>query len=243
MIIHTKTVKVYCSNKPWMSKEVRASLQRKKLSFNQGGPSALNAAKRGLRVEILRATQKYRSRVESKLAEKNLSSAWSGMKTSAGIQQIKSTYITIDDFRSNCELANALNKFHLRFEQFDFREEVKSLRCYLKDNQHFVLEQREVEKSSLSLKTKKSPGPDRISGTLLKSCAKQLSSIFHYIFNVSLNQQSLPKLWKLAVIISFPKVNRPKVLNDFKLVALTSLLMKTFEKLVKSDFKGDSACT
>lgn len=95
----------------------------------------------------------------------------------------------------------------MRFDQFDFSEEVQSLRDKLKDDQHFV----EVEKFLLSLKTSKSPGPDKISGILLKSCAKQLSPIFYHIFNVSLSQQKVPKLWKQAEIIPVPKINRPKI--------------------------------
>ena len=88
-----------------------------------------------------------------------------------------------------------------------------------------VLEQREVEKCLLSLKINKSPGPDKISGILLKSCAKQLSPIFHPIFNVSLSQQKVPRL--STELIPVPKVSRPKTLNDFRPVALTSLLMKS----------------
>jgi len=68
-----------------------------------------------LRNEISRAKQKYKTKVESKLANKNLSAAWSDMKTMAGIKQTKGTYITVDGFGSNCDLASALNKFYLRF--------------------------------------------------------------------------------------------------------------------------------
>ena len=148
MIIPTKTIKVYPNNKPWMSKEVRAHLQQKKFSFNSGGPAEQQVAKRELRTEILRAKQRYKAKVESKLAENNLSAAWSGIKTMAGIKQTKSTHITIDGFGSNCDLASALNKFYLRFDQFDFSEEGRSLRDSLKNDQHFALEQREVESAS-----------------------------------------------------------------------------------------------
>ena len=41
--------------------------------------------------------------------------------------------------------------------------------------------------------------------------------MFHYIFNTSLQVQHVPKL------------------NDFRPAALTSILMKTFEKLVRSE--------
>ena len=161
-----------------MSKQVRVHLPLKKLAFNCGRPSELQAANRELRNEISPAKQKYKTSVESKPADKNLSAAWSGMKTMTGIKQMKGTYIAINGFGSNRDLASALNKFYLRFDQFDFSEEVKSLRDNLKDDQHLVLEQRKVEKCLLSLKTNKSP--DKISGTLLKSTKQQSNLSSHF---------------------------------------------------------------
>lgn len=90
------------------------------------------------------------------------------------------------------------------------------------------------------LKANKSPGPDSICGRLLKSCAKELSPVFHEIYNKSLKTKHVPILWKDAVIIPVPKCTGPKMINDFRPVALTSVLMKIFEKLVRSEIlKGD----
>ena len=52
---------------------------------------------------------------------------------------------------------------------------------------------------------------------------------------MSLQLQSVPKVWKHATIIPVAKTKHPKELNDFRPVALTSLVMKTFEKIVKQD--------
>lgn len=87
MIIPTKMIKVYPNNIPWMTKAVKSSLQRKTLSLRQGEVPEREAAKKELKVEILKAKRKYRAKVENKLADGNLASAWSGMKTIAGIQQ------------------------------------------------------------------------------------------------------------------------------------------------------------
>ncbi|KAK0147386.1 hypothetical protein N1851_013149 [Merluccius polli] len=96
--------------------------------------------------------------------------------------------------------------------------------------------------AGINMKRKEMSGrPDKISGILLKSCARQLSPIFHHIFNVSLSQQKVPRLWKQAEMIPVPKVSKPKMLNDFRPVALTSLLMKSFEKIVKSELLGRTA--
>jgi len=141
----------------------------------------------------------------------------------------------MDGFSTNRELANSLNNFYLRFDQFDFKDEVDELRYKFKDKHHLILDQGAVENSFFSQKLNKSPGPDNICGKLLKYCAGQLSSIFHDIFNMSLYLQHVPKLWKQAVIIPVPKSNSPKVLNDLRPVALTSLVMKSFEKLVNME--------
>ncbi|KAK0132217.1 hypothetical protein N1851_032981 [Merluccius polli] len=51
----------------------------------------------------------------------------------------------------------------------------------------------------------------------------------------------MPRLWKQAELIPVPKVSRPKTLNNFRPVTLTSLLIKSFEKIVKSELLGRTA--
>ena len=54
------------------------------------------------------------------------------------------------------------------------------------------------------------------------------------IFQTSLDTAIIPTVWKTSSVIPIPKPNHPKQLNDYRPVALTSLVMKTLEKLVKS---------
>lgn len=56
--------------------------------------------------------------------------------------------------------------------------------------------------------------------------AKQLNTPFHYIFNKSLEAQLVPEVWKDAVVVPVPKSNTPKTLNDFRPVALTSVVIR-----------------
>nr|XP_029131377.1 uncharacterized protein LOC114917641 [Labrus bergylta] len=42
----------------------------------------------------------------------------------------------------------------------------------------------------------------------------------------------VPDLWKTSCIVPIPKKGRPSALNDYRPVALTSRVMKTFERLV-----------
>ncbi len=50
-----------------------------------------------------------------------------------------------------------------------------------------------------------------------------------------LQTQHVPTIWEDAVVVPVPKSNCPKTVGDFRPVALTSVLMKTFEKLVRSE--------
>lgn len=68
---------------------------------------------------------------------------------------------------------------------------------------------------------------------MLISCAEQLGLIFNHIFQLSLNHQWVPEIWKPSTIIPMAKHYQPKVLNDFIPIALTSLVMKCFERLIK----------
>jgi len=76
---------------------------------------------------------------------------------------------------------------------------------------------------------KKSPGPDKIGGRLIKVCAEQLAPVFCNVFQRTLALQRVPKLWKEATVVPVPKTTRAVTLNDFRPIALTSLIMKCFE--------------
>ncbi|KAI3362648.1 hypothetical protein L3Q82_001632 [Scortum barcoo] len=78
------------------------------------------------------------------------------------------------------------------------------------------------------------PGPDGIPGRALKVCADQLADVFADIFNMSLLQSVVPTCFKETIIVPVPKKTKILSLNDYRPVALTSTIMKCFERLVKS---------
>ena len=74
------------------------------------------------------------------------------------------------------------------------------------------------------------PGPDGISGHVLKTCASQLSGIFRSIFQASLSSHIIPILWNTSTVVPLPKKAHPVIPNDFRPIDLTSHVMKSFEK-------------
>ncbi len=73
-----------------------------------------------------------------------------------------------------------------------------------------------------------------------KACAVQLSSIFTLIFNRSLELCEVPSCFKRSTVIPVPK--KPKItgLNDYRPIALTSVVMKSFERLVLAHLKDST---
>ena len=83
-----------------------------------------------------------------------------------------------------------------------------------------------MESLFTKLNVKKAAGPDSISGKLLKVCASQLCSVFANLFNWFLRECCVPSY------LSNPQEKNPSSLNDYRPVALASIVMKCFEKLV-----------
>ncbi|KAI3363146.1 hypothetical protein L3Q82_011787 [Scortum barcoo] len=65
-------------------------------------------------------------------------------------------------------------------------------------------------------------------GRALKVCADQLADVFADIFNMSLLQSVVPTCFKETIIV--PKKTKIFCLNDYRPVALTSTIMKCFER-------------
>ena len=86
--------------------------------------------------------------------------------------------------------------------------------------------------------TRKAPGPDRVSPSVLKACAEQLAPVFADIFNRSLDLCTVPDCFKSATIVPVPKRAKVSSLNDYRPVALTSVVMKVLERIVLSQLKS-----
>ena len=83
-------------------------------------------------------------------------------------------------------------------------------------------------------KANKAPGPDGIPGRLLKECAIELGPVFQPLFKQSVDIGVIPTIWKTSVVVPVPKMSSPSELNHFRPVALTSIVMKCFERLILS---------
>ena len=132
--------------------------------------------------------------------------------------------------------ADRLNSFYARFDNKDFSEEhlkrkSELLKCIANEDPIEISED-EVIKNFSKISTKKSSGPDKIGGKILKSCSSSLLYIIHKLFNLSVSAFKMPSVWKIGELIPVSKKPLPKVDNDLRPVTLTSILSKCFERIM-----------
>ncbi len=227
MCIPTRTHLTYNNDKPWFTAKLRQLRQAKEDAYRTGDKVLYKQAKYTLEKEIRVAKRNYSGKLRNKLSSSDSASVWKGMK------DITSYKTPSPSTLENQQLADNLNEFYwkntihtscnpppptpaLQISEDDMRQVFK------KNNR------------------RKAPGPDGVSPACLKTCADQLATIFTQIFNRSLELCEVPSCFKRSTIIPVPK--KPKItgLNEYRPVALTSVAMKSFERLVLAYLKAST---
>ena len=94
-----------------------------------------------------------------------------------------------------------MNKFFTRFEKLDFSSDYADLKSSLSPCGNTVHDQKTVAKYLKATNVNKSRGPDGICGRTLQYCADQLSRVFRYRFQTSVDTATIPTIWKTSTII------------------------------------------
>ena len=96
---------------------------------------------------------------------------------------------------------------------------------------HTEISRDDVASVFKNVKINKAVGPHKITGKLIKTCHLQLCSVFHVLFQLCVELGDIPLQWKAAEIVPISKKPNP-VLNYYKPIALTSMLIKSFVGIV-----------
>ncbi len=162
----------------------------------------------------VRATKlRYRERIESHFQLNDSRRMWQGLRTICAFGNKSSAEVRADSATLPISASGSIRQSS--------------------DNHVITVSVDEVRRALKRVNVRKAAGPDGITGRVLRSCADQLAGLFTSIFNESLATSVIPTSFKKSIIISVPKNNKPSCLNDYRPVALTSIVMKVFERLVK----------
>lgn len=95
----------------------------------------------------------------------------------------------------------------------------------------------DVQKALKGLAPEKPPGPDLIEPYFLKIAADCVAQPLTYLFNLTLESNTIPKIWKSAFVCPLLKGGDPSNLNNYRPISNLSVLAKTLESLVSDQMK------
>ncbi len=230
----TVTIKTFSNQKPWVDRTIRDAVNHRTAAYNagilSGNMSEYKASCNALRRAVRAAKRRYSERIESHFQLNDSRHMWQGLKTICSSGNTSSVEVRADPL-----LAEELNTFYGRFERnggatLPYSSSASSRQS---SNHVFTVSEDDVRRELRRVNVRKAAGPDGITGSVLRSCADQLAGLFTSIFNESLATSVVSTPFKKSVIIPVPKNSKPSCLNDFRPVALTSTVMKVFERLLK----------
>ena len=132
-VIPTKQITVFSNNKSWITKDLKAVLNKKKRVFFQGTTEEKKQVNKEVKAAIRQAKQLYKQTVELKFIGGNFRDAWKGIKNMAAVNMMT------DPFRSKVRLQGVggeslpemFNDFFTRFEEHNFSSYMSDLKSSL----------------------------------------------------------------------------------------------------------------
>ena len=229
LCVEKTTITKYPNSNVWFNKSVRKCIIDKDKAYKNKlkDPATYRSAKSKLRKEICVAKSQHKDKLNEHFNTKDSKKLWSSMSL---ITNYKGASRSAD--AGDITLPDKLNNFYARFD----RENSSSPSPHAVEEYSppsFIISIDNVRLAFNKLNISKASGPDNISPRLLRLCSYQLAAPFCDIFNWSLQSYTVPDTFKMSTIIPVPKKASPQSFNDYRPVALTSVIMKCFESIFK----------
>ena len=97
----------------------------------------------------------------------------------------------------------------------------------------YVIQVEKVEKQLRKLDTSKAPGPDFVQSWVVKEFSELLAGPVAAIYNSSLREGHVPRIWRAAYVSPLPKKKPPEhIETDIRPISLTAVLCKQMEEFV-----------
>lgn len=184
-----------------------------------------------MRGKLREARETHKRHLEEAFKAGNPRKTWETMKNMTGMpSKHHKSFATNNELASACDLNTFFTRFETSGNAGRCREVMESVTVGSEDRLEISVGQ--VAHVFRHLNGRKSTGPDNINASILKTYSEELAPVWQPIFQHSLDTHTLPTAWKTSHIIPLPKKPCSKECNDFRPVALTSVLMKSLERII-----------
>ncbi len=181
----------------------------------------------------------YSGKLRNTFSSSDPASVWKGMKDITNYKTPSPSTL------ENQQLADDFNSFYCRFGKTPHThpehlstQPLTPPATRLSPTPALKISEDDTRQVFRENKRRKAPGQDSVSPACLKTCADQLAPIFTQIFNRLMELCEVTSCFKCSTIIPVPKKPQITGLNDYRPVALTSVVIKSFERLVLAYLKA-----
>ena len=215
-----------------MTANIKSLLDAKRAAHKNNNKTEEKKIQKEIKTHIEEAKIQYKDKMLTKMSS-NMKQAWQAIKAMSNQTKPSSSNFDFMDAADQRKLADELNQFYTRFNDPELAAVPPDPEPPDKAPDGSEITVEEVRAQLRQCQPEKAAGPDGILTKILKSCYFELAPIFCKVFNLCLLEGKIPNLWKLSAISPLPKKSNPKSNNDYRPIALTSVIMKCFEKIIK----------
>lgn len=87
ILLFPPKLRCFPNNKPWVTSDVKALLNRKKRAFKEVDQTKLRHVQGELKIKLKEAREEYMKKGERKLQQNSVREVWEGMKTMTGMKK------------------------------------------------------------------------------------------------------------------------------------------------------------
>ena len=131
----------------------------------------------------------------------------------------------------NNHFIESVNQLTVNFDVIEDNFEITELNSEMKID--FITEEEVIAYVS-EMKTNKATGADNISVKMLKIVIPVISSHIQCLINLIIKTKNFPNLWKKTIIIPVFKSGAKSDPNNYRPIAVLSIISKVFEKHLKN---------
>ena len=230
-----KSLKSYSLDKPWVSAEIKQAIVQRQKIWKLFGPQSPEF--RSLRNKINQLVKKAKKRyLNDKIKQcGNLNSRqwWKEVKSLAGMNNNHQVSSILYNGRliEGVELANHINNCFVLTTTNISELYVQPTITEVPDRYRVSVD--EVELKLSQVKSCKAVGPDDFPNWILRDFSNILSLPLCSIFNASIEEACLQRIWKSADVIPSPKIVPVKdAATDLRPISLTPVMSKIGESLI-----------
>ena len=230
---------------PWMTSELKRMIKRKQRLYNRANrfnrPSDWKLYKdmqSRVRITLKQLRLKYLTESLKPDDDNNRRKTfWRFIKTQKqDTTEISSLQLPTGQVTAPKEIAEVLNnQFKSVFTKEDLDAMPETSVSSSPPINDIVVCPNGVFKLLSELNPFKSPGPDAVSGHVLKQAAAEVTPMLTHLFQQSLSAGEVPKQWKLAYVTPIFKAGKRSNPTNYRPISLTSIVCKAMEHILTSE--------